>query len=189
MKLDEVKSPEDLLIFLDNINYGVIDKNGNVLNDSSSEEFQIACNNDWYVRDVNEIIKSKVGHCYDQVEIERKWFALKGYQFKTFWVSAYQEEIENSGFSHTYLVFFDKTNRTWNLFEHSDYNNKGIYSFATLQEAIDYQSSNQVKYAANQIKPIKKYSIFLKEFFKPPLNLKMQEYLNFVTCDKISDRP
>ena len=76
MKLDKVKSPEDLLIFLDNINYGVIDKNGNVLNDSSSEEFQIACNNDWYVRDVNEIIKSKVGHCYDQVEIERKWFTL-----------------------------------------------------------------------------------------------------------------
>ena len=128
MSFNSIKTPNELMSFLDhNFEYGVIDNNGNKVYDSNSVEFQMICNNQWKLRSVQEMLKDQIGHCYDQVEIEREWFVDKGYEIKTFWISAYQEEIENSGFSHTYLIYKDKD--CWKLFEHSDFFNKGIYEF------------------------------------------------------------
>lgn len=179
MKFNDILTPNQLLHFLDkNIQYGVVDKFGNKVLDSNSKNFQYICNNDWKLKTVNDIIKSGIGHCYDQVEIEREWFEAHNYIYKTFWVSAYQDDIENSGFSHAYLVYFDKN--SWHLFEHADFSNKGIHKFNTLKEALDFQSTNQIKYASSQIKPKDKYSIFIKEFKKPPINANMEKYLSFI---------
>ena len=181
--LDNIKTPKDLMIYLDeNFEYGVIDKNGNKCNDSSKEDFQVACNNDWYIRPIEKMLEDKIGHCYDQVEIERFWFEKNGYTFKTFWISAYQENIENSGFSHTYLVYKDKNK--WKLFEHSDYFNRGIYSFKNLKDAIRFQAQNQIKTAENQIKPNSHYSVCIKEYSKPKTNLNMEKFLEFINTSK-----
>ena len=91
MKLDLIKTPQELMDYLnENFVYGVIDSNGNKFTDSNSDEFQNACNNDWVLRPVDQILTDKIGHCYDQVEIEREWFSFHNYKTKTFWISAYQ---------------------------------------------------------------------------------------------------
>ncbi len=161
-----------------NFQYGVIDNSGNKFFDSDSEQFQQACNCDWKLRSVNQILKDKIGHCYDQVEIEREWFEKNGYEVKTFWISAYQEEVENSGFSHTYLIY--KENNSWKLFEHADYFNRGIYSFNTVQDAVRWQAEKQIETAQNRIKPLKRYVTCIKEYKKPPISLNMQEFVNFI---------
>lgn len=108
MDFNDVKTPIELMDFLDrNIDYGVIDREGHKLFDSSKKDFQYACKDVWKIKPVFEILKSGVGHCYDQVEIERFWFEKFGFIIKTFWISAYQREVENSGFAHTYLVYQD----------------------------------------------------------------------------------
>lgn len=183
MKIQNIKTPEDLMLYLDkNISYGVIDKNGNKFFDSNSDNFQKACFADWKTKPTKQILEDGVGHCYDQVEIEREWFTLKDYKIKTFWISAYQEEIENSGFSHTYLIYKDRNN--WFVFEHSDYFNKGIHKFKTLREAVTWQAQKHVSFAESQIKPKIKYSVCIKEFSKPPFNLNMEQYLNFIMTQK-----
>lgn len=96
-----------------NFQYGVIDNNGNKFFDSDSKQFQQICTSYWKLRPVKQLLKDKLGHCYYQVEIEREWFEKNGYEVKTFWISAYQKEIENSGLSHTYLVY--KENNSWKL--------------------------------------------------------------------------
>ena len=89
MTFQEVKTPEQLMIYLDQyFQYGVIDNNGNKYYDSNSDEFQLICDTQWKLRSVNEMLKDGVGHCYDQVEIERDWFIKKGFEVKTFWISA-----------------------------------------------------------------------------------------------------
>ena len=183
MNFDKIQSPQQLMQFLDNnISYGVVDKNGIVYNDSSSDDFQRVCNTEWRVQSVNQIISSGVGHCYDQVEVEREWFKSKGYQYVTVWVCAYQQGIENSGFSHSYLVYSD--NDKWYLFEHADCSNKGILEFDSLQNAVKFQAENQIKYATSCIKPQDKYSLCIKVFDKPNIGLNMQQYLNFIDNSK-----
>ena len=151
MKYSEITTPIDLMTFLDeNFEYGVIDNQGNKLSDSNSEEFQKTCCNQWKLRTVEQMIVDQIGHCYDQVEIERDWFERHNYEILTFWICAYQEEIENSGFSHTYLLY--KEGSSWKLFEHSDFFTKGIYSFNSIQEAVLWQANRHIKFAESCIR-------------------------------------
>lgn len=183
MLYDEVRTEKELMLFLDeNIKYGFINQNNEVLLDSSDDNFQKICMEQWRLRDVFEIIKSGVGHCYDQVEIERDWFSKHNFEFKTIWISAYQKDIENSGFSHSYLIYFDK--QKWNLFEHSDFTNKGFFSFKTFEEAVKFQAMKQIQYAENQMKPKVKYDTFITEFDKPKTGLTMYQYHKFVLKSK-----
>jgi len=179
MEYKFISSPEQLLEYLDNhFCYGVIGANGKKFLDNNEEGFELACNNDWKLRSVSQMIKDGIGHCYDQVEIEREWFVSKGYEVKTFWVVAYQNGIENSGFSHTYLIY--KDNNKWKLFEHSDFSNRGIHEFNSVKEAVKWQAAKQIKYAESVIKPIDKYDVIIKEFTKPNEGLTMKEYIEFV---------
>ncbi len=183
MTFDKVNSPKQLMQFLDeNINYGVIDKDGNIYNDSSSDDFQKVCFTDWQTKDIESIISSGIGHCYDQVEIQRQWFCDNGYKVYTFWISAYQEGIPNSGFSHTYLVY--QQGGKYYYFEHADCCNKGIYQFDSLLDAVKFQANNQIKYATSCIKPKDKYSVCIKLFDEPPIGLDMMGYLDFVNSCK-----
>jgi len=183
MSFQDIKTPEELMLYLDqNFEYGVIDNSGNKHNDSNSDEFQIVCDTQWKLRSVEEMLKDGVGHCYDQVEIEREWFTKTGFEVKTFWISAYQEEVENSGFSHTYLIYKDKG--VWKLFEHSDFSNKGIHIFKSVNDAVKWQSENQIKFAESCIKPLKQCATCIKEYIKPPVNVNMQEYLQFIDNSK-----
>ncbi len=183
MILKNVSSPQELLKFLDdNLTYGVVDKKGNKIFDSNLDEFQEACNNDWILQSPQQILDSGVGHCYDQVEVERAWFAQKGYNFFTFWISAYQPEIENSGFSHTYLVFED--NNKWYLFEHADASFRGIYEFDNIKDAVKFQADHQVDYAKQIVQPKSGYSVCIKQFDKPQVNINMQQYLQHIDASK-----
>ncbi len=186
MNFGEVETPEQLMIYLDkNFKYGVIDNCGNRYLDSDSSEFQFICNTQWKLRSVKEILAGGIGHCYDQIEIERNWFTQNGYDIKTFWISVYQNEVDNSGFSHAYLIF--KENETWKLFEHADFFNKGIHEFQSVRDAVNWQTAKQIKFAEKHIKPVKQYSVCIKEYDAPPMNIDMQEYLHFVNNSKDYD--
>ena len=185
MTFDSIKTPNELMEYLDqNFEYGVIDNNGKKLTNSNSNEFQQVCNNQWKLRTVSQMLNDKIGHCYDQVEIERFWFQKNGYKVKTFWISAYQEELANSGFSHTYLLY--KDNELWKLFEHSDFCNRGIYEFKTVTDAVKWQAEHQIKFAESCVKPVNKYVVCIKEFNQPPTNINMQEYLEFIFKEEIT---
>lgn len=179
MQYNKIQTPEELLKFMDeNIEYGVIDKHNKKITDGESEEFQITCNTYWTLNEPLKILELGVGHCYDQVEIERKWFSDHKYNFKTIWISAYQQNVEDSGFCHSYLIF-EKDNK-WNIFEHSDYSHRGIYSFDTIDEAIKFQANNQIEYASSCVKPLDKYSVCIKIFDTPPTYCTMNQYLKHI---------
>ena len=179
--LDAIKTPEELMEYLnENFEYGVLDNKRNKYTNSDTDEFQNVCNNDWKLRTVNEMLNDGVGHCYDQVEIERFWFESRGYLVKTFWVCAFQQGIDNSGFSHSYLIY--KENGLWKLFEHSDYFNRGIYTFKSIKDAILWQAKNQIITATKSVKPQKEYVTCVKEFTQPPVGIDMNGYIEFVNA-------
>lgn len=82
---NNIKTPMELLKYMDNITYGFIGRNGKKYTDMNSTDW-----NDWYdecfVQSGEEVLKSKIGTYWDQVELERLWFekiiiTLKPYSF------------------------------------------------------------------------------------------------------------
>ena len=180
MHYSEITTPVGLMQFLDTeFSYGVIDKQGNRLIDSNTSAFQNACYRDWTLRPISQMLKERIGHCYDQVEIERDWFESHGYEVKTFWICAF--EPGKAGYSHAYLLYKDKNK--WCLFEHANIFCKGIYSFNSLNDAIKFQANQQIEYANSQ-KEASCYELCIKEFIKPSIGLTMQEYMAFIDAGK-----
>lgn len=68
-------------------------------------------------------------------------------------------------------------NDTWKIFEHSDFSNKGIFTFKSISDAVKWQAKHQIKFAESCIKPLKEYN-------KPPTYVNMQEFSQFIDNSK-----
>jgi hypothetical protein len=130
--MNNIKSPRELLEFMDkNINYGFVGKNGKKYLDPYSPEW-----NDWYnecfVQTGEEILKSKIGTCWDQVELEREWFFKHNYKFKTYFICF---DIEENHSTHTFLVYEDNNKYYW--FENSWAKYRGIHEYNSIDELLE----------------------------------------------------
>ena len=179
--MDDIKNPEELLKFMDkNITYGFVGKNGKKYSNLYSPEW-----NDWYdecfVQNGEEVLESKIGTCWDQVELERLWFEKNGYNFKTIF-ARFEVNRENDLPTHTFLIY--KDNNKWYWFEHAFEACKGIRGFDTEEEAIDYFKEKQIEFALRNNKSMKekdKDTLTCYEYSKPGYHLGVDEYLEFVT--------
>ena len=177
---DEIKNPNQLLEFMNNITYGFIGKNGKKYTDMQSQEW-----NDWheqcFVQNGEEVLKSKIGTCWDQVELERLWFEKNNYKFKTIYMW-FEVNRENDLPTHTFLIYED--NNKWYWFEHAFEMYKGIHEFNSEEEAIKYVKEKQCEYASHNNSGFKdrdEYTLECYEYNKPPDNLGVDEYTNYVT--------
>ncbi len=178
-KYNQVSSPEELLKFMDKyIKYGLVDDNNKVY-EWNMDSFQDACQTKWKSKSGIDIIKSGYGHCWDQVEIERDWFKKHNYNYKTLFI--YFESDLAPYICHTYLVYKDQKNNTWNWFEHADENNKGIHKYNTLEETILAQKEVHIKFNKSIKLPINDEiinTIHIYEYLPPKQGSSNQEFLN-----------
>ncbi len=180
MEFNKVNNPQELLSFMsNNIKYGFVGKNGKIYIDQNSEEW-----NDWYeqclVQTGEQVLKSKVGTCWDQVEIERLWFEKKGYEIKTIFIW-FEVDCKNDYPTHTFLLY--KENEKWYWFENSFEICKGIHEFNTIKEAIECVKKRQLEYAISIgiAKETDKKYIKDYEYLKLEIPLNVDEYISHVT--------
>ena len=181
--LDSIKNPKELLEYMDNITYGFVGKNGKKYLDMYSKEW-----NDWYeqcfVQSGEEVLNSKIGTCWDQVELERLWFEKNRYSFKTIF-AWFEVNRENDFPTHTFLIY--ESNGKFYWFEHAFEACKGIHEFDTEEEAINYFKEKQIEFTLRNNKNIKeedKETLTCYEYSKPDYHLGVEEYLEFVTSKK-----
>ncbi len=183
MQYKDVKIPEQLLNYMDkNIKYGFVDDVGKEYVPSNNEKFQEACKTKWRLSSPNRLIKVKYGHCWDQIELERDWFEKHGYHFKTFYIW-FEFPYDNSYSTHTYLVF--ENDGKYYYFEHSDFNNKGIYEFATYEEAINYQKEKfiEINKQRNPVGEEELKHLYIYEYDKPKYGLTMSEFIDYILAN------
>ena len=178
--IQQLKSPEELLEYMNkNITYGFVGRNGKKYSDMFSEEW-----NDWneqcLVQSGEDVLKSKIGTCWDQVELERLWFEINGYYIHTFFIQ-YEVNRKNDYPTHTFLIY-EKDNKFY-WFENAFESERGIHEFDSLDEAIENVNSRQIKYtkmnhpdASDDMNTLAVY-----EYSKPVSNLDVDDYLNYVT--------
>ena len=163
MKEDKIMS------LMDEINYGWVDKNGS----KHVDDFD-TFSTDYVLQSPQELIKSKLGVCWDQVELERYYFQESFEDVKTYFIVHYDNAKSPT---HTFLVF--KKDNYYYWFEHSWEMFRGIYKFHSLRELLSNVREKFIKTTLYD-KYIKE-NLVIYEYNKPKFNISVQEF--FDHCD------
>ena len=182
MDYNSIKTPKELLKFMsNNISYGYFGKNGKIYN-FDDEDFNKKWKDEYILESSEDVLKNKIGTCWDQVEFERDWFSKHNYEFKTI----YHQVIlnyDNPYPTHTFLVY--KENDKWYWFENAWDDQKGIHEFNTFDELLKFEYQ---KY----LKKLKEYSIKDEEiakikyfeYSKPNSHINVINYLKHIINNK-----
>ena len=178
-------SPKELLNFMDKyLKYGYKGKNNKIYTDISSKEFDDDFHDYCIVQDYIGVLDTKIGTCWDQVELEREWFLNNNYQFKTYFICF---NIKENHATHTFLVY--KDNNKYYYFEHSFETYKGIHEFDNLNELLKYVVENQINFVLenNDFNYNLSDYVVLFEYNKPNKDCSVEEFFNNIMKGRLLD--
>jgi len=116
-----------------------------------------------------DVIKNKLGVCFEQVELERYYF--KGYDTKTYFI-AYKDDAKFH--THTFLVFKKDNKYYW--FEHAYERFKGVSEYISLSELLIDVKSKFIKDTLNNNYDNDK--LLMYEYQKPLFPLTIDEFFD-----------
>jgi len=124
--IPSVLNPIEIMEVMDTITYGYMTKTGKPTLEIEEHAFF----NSYRLQTPDELWRSKIGVCWDQVELERRLFEQTTLNVRTFYV-----ELKR-GDSHTFLVYNELGKYFW--FEHSYAIQRGINGpFNTTTDVVD----------------------------------------------------
>ncbi len=177
MKYKDIKTPEELLDYMSsNITYGFIGKSKKRyegLKDKNGLK-------EYIIQTGEEVLKSNIGTCWDQVELERLWFDKNKYNYHTFFMW-FEVGRECDYPTHTFLVY--EYNNKFYWFENAFEAQRGIHEFNTLDETLEYVKLKQIEYTKKNFKDASDKDmscLTVYEYSKPIDHLNVNEYLNHV---------
>lgn len=171
MKYEKINNPNELLNYMDNIEYGFIANDKRYVENDVNKNISL-----WHLSSVEQTLNKQIGICYDQVELERDWFTKHNYEFKTYFL-IFSLPYQNDGPTHTFLIYKDK--EKYYYFEHSFEENKGIYSFNNLDDTLNFVYNSQLKYAKRYSKLNDKElkTLTMYEYNKPKDNVNFEDFI------------
>ncbi len=157
---------EEIMTSMNEILYGWTDKQSNI-----KYEVDNTFSSNYILQSPNQVLESKVGVCWDQVELERYYFNKTNLVHKTFFIVHYDNDKCPT---HTFLIYYKNNKVYW--FEHSWTKYIGIHEYNSINELLkdikqkfittelnnNYNSNDLVIY--EYTKP--KYGIGVLEFYK-----------------------
>ena len=155
---------------LNKIEYGWLDKNNNIY-----KEVNNLFSDNYILQSPEQVIKNKIGVCWDQVELERKLFKKKNIKFNTYFIVHYDNDKCPT---HTFLIY--KENNKYYWFEHSWKVFKGIHEYESELEALKDIKEKFVKYELNS-----KYNptnLCIYKYNKPKYGISCLEF--YKHCEK-----
>lgn len=142
MNYSDVKTPIELYDFMkENIEYGFLSNSDKKtyrrvdMNDDKLYEELLF--NTYCLQTSEELLNTRCGICYDQVELERKWFEENGYKVFTYYTPFH---------NHCFLVFVDDNGYNW--FERTIKEHNGIHTKGNLEDILDYYKCVQLRNGA-----------------------------------------
>ena len=98
-----------IMHILNEIEYGWIDKNNNKYNEVNN-----LFSDNYILQSPKQVLKNKIGVCWDQVELERYLFEKENICFNTYFIVHYDNDKYPT---HTFLIYKKDNKYYW--FEHS----------------------------------------------------------------------
>lgn len=152
----------DVMEFMSDIEYGWVDQdNQKHVSDYDSFPYH------YKLQSPKEVMKNKLGVCFDQVELERYYF--KGYDIKTYFIIYYDD---NNYPNHTFLTFQKNNKYYW--FEHSWEVYRGIHEYNTLNELFDDVKKKFIETLLNSDYTLENLAMY--EYQKPDYYISMIDF-------------
>ena len=117
---------KDIMKLMDEIEYGWVDKDG-----KKHIKLQGFADN-YRLQSPEELIKSKLGVCWDQVELERYYFKQEGIDIKSYFIVHYDGKKCPC---HTFMAYEDNNKFYW--FEHAWEKHRGIKEFNSINDLLN----------------------------------------------------
>lgn len=155
-------SLEEVMNLLSDIKYGYMNNAGNVC--YSFDTFD----DDYVLQSYKDMLKTKTGVCFDQVELERHY--LYNRDITSYFICYYGEFLQ----SHTFLVVKENNKYIW--FEHAWEKYEGIHKYDSLDELLNDVKNNFM----NEYNILDKDKILLKSYSKPKSGINLSEYFKWV---------
>jgi len=152
------------------VQYGWLDK-FNHKNHIVNELFA----DNYILQSPKEIIKNKIGVCWDQVELERYYFNQTNLKIKTYFICHYNND---RCLTHTFLIYEKGGSYYW--FEHSWEKYRGIYKHQTIKELLCDVRDKFIETELNNC--YQKEQLMLYEYTKPKYGISVIDF--FKHCEK-----
>lgn len=133
---------------LEGIRLGYRDKEDNkyVCFDSNFKE-------NFYLQSPKQLLESKIGSCFDQVELERELITRLGVDCRTYFISYPDDDMD---YSHVFLIYKDSQKYYW--VENAWKKYKGLHTYNTKDDLFDDVLEKFVKTIPNgEFKKVKLY--------------------------------
>ena len=154
----------EVMDLMKNIEYGWLDKNNN-----KNYKVDETYSDNYILQSPNEVIKNKVGVCWDQVELERYYFKGNEWNIKTYFIVHYDN---NRCPTHTFLTFVKDNKYYW--FEHSWEMFRGIHEYTSLKALLVDVRDKFIKYELNN--NYTKENLCIYDYKKPKYHLSVLEF-------------
>ena len=172
-----ISKTNEIMDIMNSIEYGFKDKNGENIIDIDIQKWDNEFNNFYYLQTPDELLKSKCGVCWDQVELERKLFQDNNLKFKTYFIYIVDHDMLPS---HTFLTYEIDNKNYW--FEHSWGAYKGIHEYNTeLELLLDVKK----KFIEEHNYVSENSYIYIYEYQKPKKHITCDEFYKYIETQKL----
>ncbi|MBQ7141121.1 MAG: transglutaminase domain-containing protein [Bacilli bacterium] len=171
MKLENIKTPEDILEFMkSNIKYGWLDIN-NEEHIGNMKGFRSL----YRTSSLEETLNHKIGTCIEQVYLMKSLLDKINIPNKMFCTRIYEGEdfndLEADEHMHCFVLYY-LNNKVYQI-EHPNWERVGIYEYTTEEEAIDKINEYYIEMAGGHARPV-------TEFFEVEQNLSFKQFNNYI---------
>ena len=166
----------EIMNVMDSIEYGFKDENGKNIIDTNPQKWDDEFYKFYYLQTPEELLKSKCGVCWDQVELERKLFQDNNIKVKTYFIYIADNDTLPS---HTFLTYENDSKYYW--FEHSWEIYKGIHEYESeLELLLDVKEKFKKEY--NNVS--ESSFLYIYEYQKPKEHITCDEFYEYIETQK-----
>ncbi len=170
LKIDEIMN------LMDSIEYGFKDENAKNILNTNPQKWDDEFNQFYYLQTPDELLKSRCGVCWDQVELERKLFQDNNIKFKTYFIYITDNDMLPS---HTFLAYENDNKYYW--FEHSWEIYRGIHEYESeLELLLDVKQKFRIEHNY-----ISESSLYIYEYKKPKKHITCNEFYKYIETQKM----
>lgn len=178
---EDINTPEDLLKWMDCIQYGWISKKDKKVYGTGEDDDEEIFFKEYFLQSPSDLIQSKTGVCWDQTELERDWF--KFYYSCNFAIIYIEIKDGSNCPTHTFLIYEDEKGKGTHWFEHSWGQFKGIHTYKNFMECITDVVNKHQKFNNDTESPIEIH--YLRDL--PRLNSSCEEFMKYASNQPLLD--
>ncbi len=168
---------DDIMDIMDSIEFGFKDENGENIINKYPENWDEEFNKFYYLQTPDELLKSKCGVCYDQVELERKLLQDNNIVVKTYFIYIVDGDMLPS---HTFLTYKSKDKYYW--FEHSWGVFKGNHEYESeLELLLDVKE----KFKSEHNYVHENSPLYIYEYQLPKEHITYDEFYKYIETQKL----